>query len=487
MPETRCGAATGELGGAAHGMPGWHAGVVEPGRESAIAIAAIPIAAAASAEKAAILTPPPTRALRGASAAWGARAFGRAWNAAPQLPQNVWAGVGSWQLGHSITGPISRSAASSRRPRWISRRSQRSPSTAATAVTASVHHCFRYSSAIAVPTRAPAASGTARSGEPSGPTALRSRRGARKRSQKAPHVAPPTPAASTGIVTPSVRSRAIQRPWLPAARKPRWRKSAEFASASAASSVAAQHAPKMTPSRTSLNLRYGSRISGPARPSVSATHGRITPSQTTLCVSGLPRSSATWLESWRAAEPSRAPDDCAPDDGEREHEQRLVLVDVHVPEVEQEEQRARRRPPRRARAGRAAAGTGRRRARRRPRARSGRSACRPAAGAGRSRRRSAAATRPRAAQPRSRAGPRSRRAVRRRPCRSARVGHPGRSWGKPPAETGYAPAAMSRARTSAALACRIAAAVPRSPGGSSTTNEVVPGIRWFAQPTALPG
>ena len=48
---------TGELGGAAHGMPGWHAGVVEPGRESAIAIAAIPIAAAASAEKTAILTP----------------------------------------------------------------------------------------------------------------------------------------------------------------------------------------------------------------------------------------------------------------------------------------------------------------------------------------------------------------------------------------------------------------------------------------------
>jgi len=66
-------------------------------------------------------------------------------------------------------------------------------------------------------------------------------------------------------------------------------------------SVAAQQAPKVTPSRTSLNLRYGSRIRGPASPSVSATHGRITPSQTRLCVSGLPRSSAVWLVSRRAA------------------------------------------------------------------------------------------------------------------------------------------------------------------------------------------
>ena len=145
------------------------------------------------------------------------------------------------------------------------------------------------------------------------------------------------------MATPSVVSRAIQRPWSPAARKPRCRKSAEFVIASAARSVAAEQAPKMTPSRyvVELPVREQDQRAGERQGEARARQDDAEPDDVVGARLALEHRCLARQVACREAEPDAG--DRAPDDREGDHQERLVLVEVDVPEVDDEEERDRDR------------------------------------------------------------------------------------------------------------------------------------------------
>ena len=151
----------------------------------------------------------------------GFESIGAAWSEIPHQPQNVWPGVSRPQFAQRVGGPIPASLASSSRPRWIVARSQSRPIAAAIRVAPRPAVTSRSDPGRGGGAMSSAPPRTASTGIPSQPSALRSRTGARKRSQNAAQTEPtrppggsagPRPASPAGPARAADRRRAAGRP-----------------------------------------------------------------------------------------------------------------------------------------------------------------------------------------------------------------------------------------------------------------------------------